>query len=62
MSKRMTQYEAKNLLHDFYRKGIYLSPGRMDKAIEILGKKEAEKIERSAIQARNKAKWKKERK
>ncbi len=59
----MSQIEAKKIIYEFnygepYRK--YFSPAKMDEAIEILGKKEAEKIERSALYKRNRVRWKKE--
>lgn len=56
----MSQFEAKKLLYEFNRNGTYLSPGEMDEVIQVLGKRETEKIERSALYERNRAKWEKE--
>jgi len=56
----MTISEAKGRLYNFHRFGNYISPGDYDKAIEMLGKKEAKKIERKALYERNNLRWKKE--
>lgn len=56
----MNTNEAKSKLYNFHRFGQYISPGDYDKAIEVLGRHEAEKVERSALHERNVAKWKRE--